>query len=144
MADELLPVSFGFHPYFGIPGLPRGEWRLQLPAMRRLVLDNRGIPTGEEAACDAFDAPLGELNLDDGFVVARGASKILAFWRRPPDHRRVSPELQPRTGFRTQRKRLRGAGADDRAHQALTSGRGLRLIEAGEEFRAAFRIVVQG
>lgn len=30
------------------PELPRERWRLRLPALRRLVLDARGIPTGEE------------------------------------------------------------------------------------------------
>src|SRR5262249_60388714 len=44
--DGPVPVSFGFHPYLGLPGLPRSRWRLQLPAMRPPVLDERGIPTG--------------------------------------------------------------------------------------------------
>src|SRR5579863_90350 len=47
-ADGPVPVSFGFHPYFGIPGLPRAQWRLTLPAMRRLACDERGIPSGGE------------------------------------------------------------------------------------------------
>src|SRR5580692_2244367 len=40
--DGPVPVSFGFHPYFGLPELPRADWRLQVPAMRRLVLDRSG------------------------------------------------------------------------------------------------------
>jgi galactose mutarotase-like enzyme len=40
--DGPVPVSFGFHPYVGLPELPRAEWRVELPAMRRLVLDRRG------------------------------------------------------------------------------------------------------
>ena len=43
-----VPVSFGFHPYFRLPGLRAAQWRLSLPPMRKLVLDRRGIPTGEE------------------------------------------------------------------------------------------------
>src|SRR5215470_8290439 len=31
-----VPVSFGFHPYFGLPGVARDDWRLTLPAMRKL------------------------------------------------------------------------------------------------------------
>ena len=34
-----VPASFGFHPYLGIPNLPRQAWHLQAPEMRRLVLD---------------------------------------------------------------------------------------------------------
>ncbi len=67
--DDAVPVSFGFHPYIGIPDLPRAQWRLRLPAMRKLVLDNHGIPTREEEPFAAFDAQLGKINLDDGFVV---------------------------------------------------------------------------
>ena len=66
--DGPVPVSFGFHPYFGLPELPRADWRLQVPAMRRLVLDRSGIPTGEEEHFGGINARLGELDLDDGFA----------------------------------------------------------------------------
>ncbi|MGH6897388.1 MAG: hypothetical protein ACREJ5_12725 [Geminicoccaceae bacterium] len=38
--DGPAPASFGDHPYFGLPGLPRAQWRLELPPMRRLLLDS--------------------------------------------------------------------------------------------------------
>src|SRR5262245_7995312 len=68
-AGDPVPVSFGFHPYFGLPHLPRAQWRMELPAMRKLLLDDRGIPTGEEESFERFDAALGELQLDAGFIV---------------------------------------------------------------------------
>jgi aldose 1-epimerase len=43
-----VPVSFGFHPYLALPGTARAEWIVELPAMARLVLDESGIPTGDE------------------------------------------------------------------------------------------------
>src|SRR2546426_9091106 len=43
-----VPVSFGFHPYLGLPEPSRANWHLELPAMRKLVLNVRGIPTGDE------------------------------------------------------------------------------------------------
>src|ERR1700732_3842298 len=69
IAGDPVPVSFGFHPYFGIPNRPRAQWRLELPAMRKLVLDDRGIPTGKEESFDRLDTLLGELDLDAGFIV---------------------------------------------------------------------------
>ena len=30
-AGDDVPVSFGFHPYIGLPGVPRDRWRLVLP-----------------------------------------------------------------------------------------------------------------
>src|SRR5262249_19059529 len=78
-ADGGVPISFGCHPYFGIGNLPRAQWRLALPAMRRLRLDERGIPTGEEEPCDRFDADLGDRSFDDGFALPdAGASFSLA------------------------------------------------------------------
>ena len=52
-----VPISFGFHPYFGLPGIARGEWQLNAPAMRKLALDAQGIPTGAETPSMAIAAP---------------------------------------------------------------------------------------
>src|SRR5437867_7886489 len=67
--DGPVPVSFGFHPYFGIPHLPRAQWRLELPAMNRLVLDQHGLPIGAEEPFGGFDAQLGDVGFDDGFAL---------------------------------------------------------------------------
>jgi len=40
-----VPVSFGFHPYLRVPGARRNTYRVSLGAFRRLVLDERMIPT---------------------------------------------------------------------------------------------------
>ncbi|HXW16504.1 MAG TPA: aldose 1-epimerase, partial [Terriglobia bacterium] len=68
-AGSVVPISFGFHPYFGIPGLPRQEWRLELPVMRRILLDARGIPTGGQEPFGPVGSVLGEMNFDDGFLL---------------------------------------------------------------------------
>jgi len=62
-----VPLCFGYHPYFTIPGVPRGQWQLTAPAMRHLPVDSRGIPTGEHDDWDARDEPLGSVTYDDGF-----------------------------------------------------------------------------
>ena len=46
------PVSFGYHPYVCLPGVPRAEWEVALPLRRRALLDERGIPTGEAEPFD--------------------------------------------------------------------------------------------
>ena len=138
--DGPVPVTFGFHPYFGLPDCPRAQWRLELPAMRRLVLDPRGIPTGDEQAFDGLDAELGESNFDDGFALTDEPTSfsIVGGGRRitvdllagypyaqifaPKAHSYVA--LEPMTA----------------PASALTSGRGLRLVKPGEQLRAVFRI----
>ena len=84
-----MPVSFGFHPYFGIPELPRAEWRLALPGMRRLAVDERGIPTGGRTRCAAEVEPIGNRVFDDLFEV--GARRTLGL---ELGHRRLSVELE--------------------------------------------------
>ena len=141
--DGPVPVSFGFHPYFGLPDFPRAQWRLELPAMRRLVLDPRGIPTGDEESFGGLDEQLGELDFDDGFalmeeqtsfsVAGTGRRITVEFLEGYPYVQVYAPKdkdyiaLEPMTA----------------PTSALTSGRGLRLVERREEFRAVFRIRVE-
>jgi galactose mutarotase-like enzyme len=65
--DGEVPVAFGFHPYVTLPGVPRADYALELPAMRRLALDERKVPTGAAEDAPAFEGPLGDADLDRGF-----------------------------------------------------------------------------
>ncbi len=138
--DAAVPVSFGFHPYFVLPGLPRTKWRLKLPSMRKLLQDHRGIPTGAEDPFGGFDAELGELDIDDGFAVLenrasfslKGAGRritleLLEGYRyaqvyapKDQDYVALEPMTAPTSG--------------------LTSGCGLTLVPPSGQFRAAFRV----
>jgi len=141
-SEGSVPVSFGFHPYFGLPDLPRAQWRLELPAMRTLALDQRGIPTGMEEPFSGFDTQLGELNFDDGFALPeeRASFSIMGGGRR------ISIDFL--SGYRYAQV-FAPKGKDYVALEpmtaptsALTSGRGLQLVKPSEQFRAAFRIRV--
>jgi aldose 1-epimerase len=135
-----VPVSFGFHPYFGLPDVPRAQWRLELPAMRRLVLDQREIPTGEEESFDGLDAQLGELAFDDGFALMNEQT----WFSVAGLGRRIAVELLEgypyAQVFAPKNKDYIAFEPMTAPTSALTSGRGLRLVKAGEQFRAVFRI----
>jgi len=62
-----VPVAFGFHPYLVLPGVPRADWRIELPVRCRLVTDARLIPAGPRERVEPFAGPLGERTYDDGF-----------------------------------------------------------------------------
>ncbi len=62
-----VPLCFGYHPYFTIPGVPRGEWQLATPSMRHLPVDNRGIPTGAHEDWEGGTEALKNVQYDDGF-----------------------------------------------------------------------------
>ncbi len=71
-----LPMGIGWHPYFMLPSGRRDQARLHLPAHRRVLVNQDGLPTGEivPVAGSPFDftapagQPLGALPLDDCFV----------------------------------------------------------------------------
>jgi len=74
-----VPLCFGYHPYLTIPGVPRAEWTLTTPEMRRLPVDDNGIPTGEHRTWSGGAEPLKSTAFDDGFDnVAEGAVFSLA------------------------------------------------------------------
>ncbi len=142
-SESPVPVSFGFHPYLGFSEPSRANWHLKLPAMRKLVLDGRGIPTGDEEPFAGFNAELGESSFDDGFALMEeqttfsviGATckvsvELLAGYRHaqvfaPKDKDYIA--LEPMTA----------------PTSALTSGRGLRFVSPGERFQAVFRIHIE-
>jgi len=138
-----VPLSFGFHPYLGLPGLPRDEWRLTLPAMRRLELDALGIPTGAEEAFEALDAVLGEFDFDDGFALLDERTSLSL----SGGGRRVSVEFL--AGYRFAQiyaprgREFVALEPMTAPTNALASGTGLRLVNPGAGFSAAFRIRVE-
>lgn len=63
--ERAVPVAFGYHPYFQLPGLPRSAWEVELPVRRRARLDARLLPTGTTEAASAEPGPLGDTVHDD-------------------------------------------------------------------------------
>ncbi|MUL82003.1 MULTISPECIES: aldose 1-epimerase [unclassified Mycolicibacterium] len=68
-----VPLCYGYHPYVTIPGVPREDWHLQTPTMQHLLVDDRGLPTGESRQWPGATKRLGTTELDDGFDVDDGA-----------------------------------------------------------------------
>ena len=66
-ADKAVPLVYGYHPYLQLPGVPRPQWQIEMPAMRHLLVDDTGIPTGATAERPATAEPLGDTVFDDGF-----------------------------------------------------------------------------
>jgi aldose 1-epimerase len=141
-AAGAVPVSFGFHPYLGISEARRDAWRLRLPPMRSLRLDTRGIPTGESADYPGTDAALGDRVLDDAFALRdeRASMGIEAAGRRVAVEilhgYRYAQVYAPKDGDCVALEPMTAPTA------ALSSGRGLTLIDPGERFDAAFRVAV--
>ncbi len=140
--DGPVPVSFGFHPYIGLPDLPRSDWLVSLPSMRHLVLDRRMIPTSAEEPFAGFDDKLGQRDFDDGFALleARASFSIAGAGRRItmellegyPNAQVYAPKGKDYIAFEPMTAPT----------NALVSGEGLRLVAPNDQFRTVFRIRV--
>jgi galactose mutarotase-like enzyme len=139
--DAPVPVSFGYHPYLTLPGVPREEWSLVVPPMSRLVLDSHGIPTGEEESFQGLRGPL-DRDYDDGFenlpaepcfAVSGGGRRIeVAFLRGYPFAQVFAPPGKPFVCFEPMTAPT----------NALVSGNGLTVAPPGSRYEAAFRVSV--
>ena len=110
--------SFGWHPYLRLPGAPRSDWRLRLPARRHLTLDDRGHPDRRRRARAGRDrrrsggersttatrsaATVGSRSTNDAGALGRAA---------------VRRRLPVRAGVGAAGQAVRRARADDRADQ---------------------------
>lgn len=74
--DVPVPVCFGYHPYLRLPGAERAAWEVTLPVAERLLLDERGLPTGAREPAGALDGPLGERTFDDAFTGVSGPFRL--------------------------------------------------------------------
>jgi galactose mutarotase-like enzyme len=142
VGDDPVPVSFGYHPYLMVPGSPRGQWRVKLGAFRRLVLDERMIPTGERVPARRRSFRLGQTSLDDGFDALAVPAEFSA------SSAAAGVTVEVRTGYPFAQV-YAPAGQDFICFEpmtapanALCSGDGLQLVAPGEEYRAEFGIRV--
>lgn len=142
-ADGPVPVSFGFHPYFGIPHVPREKWQLRLPAMRRLLLDERGIPTGGEEHWNRFDSEVGQRFFDDGFALLDACPSFCL----TGGDRRITVEFlagYPYAQiFAPNEQEFIAIEPMTAPTNALASGHGLRVVAPRARFEASFRVRVE-
>jgi aldose 1-epimerase len=143
-SDIAVPVSFGFHPYLGLPDVPRQEWRVRLPEMRHMTLDPRKIPTGASEPFPGLDDMLGERDFDDGFALL-GDQATLSVSDGTHNIAVDLLEGYPYTQvYAPHGKNYLAFEPMTAPANALISGAGLRLVAPGDTFRARFRIRVDG
>ncbi len=140
-----VPVAFGYHPYFQLPGIARRDWVIEVPVTERLELDDRMIPTGAREEVQIERGQLGTRTFDDGYVAPANSAPMAL----TGGGRRIEVSLgegYPRTQVY--------APADDHvvALEPMTAptnalvegGSDLALVPVGESHRAEFTIRVEG
>jgi galactose mutarotase-like enzyme len=144
--DVAVPVSFGWHPLFALPGVARAALEVQLPVLAEAVLDARGIPTGEpDRRPPAWtDGALGERVLDDEFAeldaarafVLRGGGRELRVTFAAPGYAVGHAWAPAGEAFVAWEPMTAPTNA-------LVSGRGLRHVAPGDAFAATFEVAVR-
>jgi aldose 1-epimerase len=137
-----VPIAFGYHPYLSLPGLPRPEWTVDIPARTRLLLDERMIPTGQREPVRIERAPLDGRSFDDAytdlgahprFTLAGGGRTIGVEFLEGYDFAQVyAPADRELVCFEPMTAPT----------NAIASGDGLTMVRPGEIYTAAFRITV--
>ncbi len=140
--EDQVPVAFGYHPYLTVRDSSRQAWRVKLGAFRRLLLDERMIPTGEREPVQRRSFRLGQMNLDDGF----DALTVPAEFEVRSATCAIRVEF--RTGYHFAQV-YAPTGEDFICFEPMTApanaligGDGLQLVSPGEEYSAEFAIRV--
>jgi galactose mutarotase-like enzyme len=138
--DTPVPVAFGYHPYFQLPGVSREHWRVELPVRTRLELDERMLPTGAGEPANEPLQPLGTRSFDDAytdidlrgvFVLEGGGRRIEVIFSDEYDYAQVyAPAEQELLCFEPMT-----APAN-----ALKTGDGLRKVAPREALSASFEV----
>lgn len=69
LSAKPMPVVVGFHPYFQLPGVPRSEVGVHIPAREHVETDTYLVPTGEMKPANLPDwISLKDHTFDDGFT----------------------------------------------------------------------------
>jgi aldose 1-epimerase len=140
--DAPVPIGFGYHPYFQLPGADRADWEIEIPVRERLLLDDRMLPTGEREPIEVASGPLGSRTFDDAYVAPPGSERFVV----AGGGTRIEVEFE--SGYPYAQVY---APADDDVialepmtapTNALVSGSDLPVVEAGESLTAVFSITV--
>jgi aldose 1-epimerase len=141
--DATVPISFGYHPYFRLPGIARSEWEIELPVSEHLVLDRRMIPTGEREPARAEHGTLGARTFDDSylapgdsapFILAGGGRRIdVTFGAGYPLVRVYAPDDDDVVAYEPMTAPT---------NSLVGGGPGLSLVAPGESYEASFSITV--
>jgi aldose 1-epimerase len=161
VGTDTLPFGLGFHPYLKPSSESIDTAHLTLPAHERLVLDQRGLPTGEVRGVQGteFDftegRPIASTQLDTAYTgIERGRDR-LAWCELADPAQGASTRLWTDEGFgylmcytgdtlpEAQRRRAVALEPMTCPPDAFRSGRGLIILEPGQRWEGSWGMVPQ-
>jgi aldose 1-epimerase len=160
LSEETAPFGLGFHPYITV-GTPIDTVRLLLPARRRLLTDERALPTGDAAVAGSeFDfttgRPVGSIKLDTCYtdLVRDSDGRARARLERSDGGRRVTVWVDGAFGFLMaftgdtvqppgRRRTAMALEPMTCPPDALRTGRDVILLPPGAPWRARWGVAVE-
>lgn len=154
-----LPFGLGFHPYLQPTSQPIDTALLALPAHERLVLDQRGLPTGEVRAVSGTEydftrqRAIGPTQLDTAYTGIERGTDRLAWTELADPGGQTATRLWMDEGFGylmcysgdtlepPQRRRALAVEPMTCPPDAFRSGRGLITLDPGDQWTAAWGVV---
>jgi aldose 1-epimerase len=141
--DTPVPISFGYHPYFRLPGVERADWEIEVPVRERLLLDAEELPTGKREPARVEGGRLGSRTFDDEYVAPEDSAPLVL----AGGGRRI--EVSFVSGY-PYAQVYAPAGDDVIAFEPMTAptdaliagGSELPLLAPDESYRAVFSITV--
>jgi galactose mutarotase-like enzyme len=142
--DDPVPIAFGFHPFFQLPGVARRDWQIEIPVREQLRLDPGMLPTRERVSARVAPGRLGARTFDDAytappdgapFTLAGGGRRIeLAFDAGYPFAQVYAPPDDAVIAFEPMTAPT---------NALVDGGDALPLVAPGERYRAVFSITVR-
>jgi galactose mutarotase-like enzyme len=140
--DDAVPVSFGYHPYFRLPGVERSTWWVEIPVSERVVLDAEELPSGRTEEAQIPAGPLASRTFDDEFIAPEASAPFvlegggrrleISFREAYPYAQVYAPDDDDVIAFEPMTAPT----------NALVSGRDLTSVQPGESYEAAFSVTV--
>ena len=140
--DGAVPISFGWHPYLRLPGVPRAEWEIEIPVDERVELDELMRPTGLRDVAAIAAGAVGDRTFNDLYVLPPTRDPLVV--------RGGGRQIEVRMGHGYEYAQVYAPADDDvialepmtAPINAVVSGDGLRFVEPGETFEARFSVVI--
>ena len=136
-----VPISFCWHPFVQIPGVPRREWELRWPGCERVLVDTRVIPTGERVTQPAERAPLAHRTFDDHYALGTDRRFSLHARNRAIEFR-FGPTYPYAQLYVPERGNVAAIEPMTATIDALGQGT-TPLVRPGDRFRASFSITCE-
>lgn len=149
VGEQATPIGLGWHPYFKINHSSVNNWKLKLPTLYNIPLNERMLPKEEYQNFAQFSSfkEIGSLELDHSFVIEPNGQTSKVYLRPADETYELVYWQESREGKYPYIQLFIPPTRDSIAIEPMTCSvdafnnkKGLIVLQAGEEFQGAFGV----